>query len=100
VSNELTNATYLGGAVSIQTTDFTSEADLMKDGKEFMLVTVIGITSPNGSTFDVNVKFATIAMVEEASFATLKACIANIIPLWCLEKKGVVWMQGVLYFRG
>jgi hypothetical protein len=56
VSNELTNATYMGGAVSIQTTDFTSEADLMKDGKEFMLVTVIGITSPNGSTFDVNVR--------------------------------------------
>jgi hypothetical protein len=97
VSQELTNATYLGSAVVIHTTKFTSEVDLLKDGSKFMLVTVVRITSPNGSTFNVNVEIATFAMVEEASFAIPTAGITNVIP-WCLENKGVVWMNRVLYF--
>jgi hypothetical protein len=77
VSQELTNATYLGKVVAILTTDFAGEVDLLNDGNEFVLVTVVSICSPNGSTFDVKVEITTIAVVEEASFAILMADITN-----------------------
>ena len=71
VSQELTNATYLGKLVAILTTGFTSEVDLLKDGNEFTLVTIIGFRSPTRRTFDVKaVEIATVAVVEEAIFAT------------------------------
>jgi hypothetical protein len=41
VSQELTNVTYLGNAVAILTRDLTGEVDLVYDGKELMLVTVV-----------------------------------------------------------
>jgi hypothetical protein len=77
VNKELTNATYLGGVFAILTTEFTSEVDRLKDGNEFVLVTVFNITLPNGRTFDVKVEITTIAVVEEASFAILMADITN-----------------------
>jgi hypothetical protein len=100
VSQELANVTYLGKAVAILTTDFTGEVDLLIDGNEYVLVIVISICSPNGSTFDVKVEIATIAVVEEASFAILTAEITNFRLRWFLENKGVFWMRTVWYFYG
>jgi len=101
VGQELTNATYLGKAVAILATEFTSELDLLKDGNEFMLVTIFRFCSPTGSAFDVKaVEIASIAMVEEASFATPIAGFTKLRPWWHFENKGVVWMQRVLYLTG
>jgi hypothetical protein len=79
VNQELTNATYLGDAIAVLTTEFTSEVDLLKDGNEFVLVAVFNITLPNERIFDVKVEIATFAMLEEASFAILTAGITNFI---------------------
>jgi hypothetical protein len=79
VSKELTNATYLGKAVAILTTNLTCEVDLVKDGKEIMLVTVVRFSLPTGSTLNVKEEIATLAPIGEASFATLKARITQFI---------------------
>ncbi len=71
----MTKATNLGEAIAILTTDFTIELDVLDDRNEFMLVTVVSINLPTIGTFDVKVEIATIAMVEEASFATPTAGI-------------------------
>jgi hypothetical protein len=89
----LTKATNLGEAIAILTTDFTIELDVLDDRNEFMLVTVVSINLPTIGTFDVKVEIATIAMVEEASFAI---CM---LWLWRLEKEGVVWNHRVLALR-
>jgi hypothetical protein len=76
----LTNATYLGrrvGVAAILTTEFTRELNLLKDGNEFMLVTVVKFSWPNGSTFDIKDEIATIAVVGEESFAKLKTGITK-----------------------
>jgi hypothetical protein len=89
----LTKATNLGEAIAILTTDFTIELDVLDDRNKFMLVTVVSINLPTIGTFDVKVEIATIAMVEEASFAI---CV---LWLWRLEKEGVVWNHRVLALR-
>jgi hypothetical protein len=69
VSQELTNATYPGEDVAIQTdrmaTYFTIKLDLLHEGNKFMLVTVVRFSYPNGSTFDIKVETANIALVEK-----------------------------------
>jgi hypothetical protein len=80
VRQVLTNATYLGrrvGVAAILTTEFTRELNLLKDGNEFMLVTVVKFSWPNGSTFDIKDEIATIAVVGEESFAKLKTGITK-----------------------
>jgi hypothetical protein len=67
----------LGGGAAILTTEFTSELNLLKDGNEFMLVTGVKFSWPNGSTFDIKDEIATIAVVGEESFAKLKAGITK-----------------------
>jgi len=55
--------------------------ELLKDGNEFMLVTVVRFSWPTGrETFDVKVEIVTfVAMVEEASFETPTAAITMCI---------------------
>jgi hypothetical protein len=38
------------------TTGLTSELDLRRDGNKWVLVAIVGISSPAGSTYDVQVK--------------------------------------------
>jgi hypothetical protein len=97
-----TNETYLGVAAPILTTEFTSELDLLKDGNEFMLVTVVTFSWPTGwGTFYVKVEIATMALVGEASVAKPKAGITSpVLFFWRDENKVVVWMYRVLYLKG
>jgi len=60
------------------TTGLTSELDLRRDGNKCVLVAIVGISSPAGSTFDVEVKITGETTVKEGSAARVTASITNI----------------------
>ena len=63
-----------------------------------MLVAIVVINSLAGTTYDVEVKRTEGATVEEGSAAISEAKSTKFITRrWLLEKKGVLWVQGVVY---
>jgi hypothetical protein len=64
-----------------------------------MLVAIVGINSPAGSTYDVEVKITVETTVKEGSVAIFPASITNIITR-VLENKDVLRVDGVLYHVG
>jgi len=99
MNQDSANAALVCDFLAFLSTGFASELDLLPRGKQCVLMAVVSTNSPTRNTFDVDVKIAGETTVE-GSRAILAAHITIISQWWHLEKKGMIWVHGVLYHVG
>jgi hypothetical protein len=97
VNQEFADIAYFVGEVrDFLSTSFAIELDLLPDGEEFVLVTVIRINWQAVSTFDVELEITRITIVKERAIVR---STTSITTFYCqtIERKGMVWVQRVIY---
>jgi hypothetical protein len=87
----------VGDVLDFLSTSFAIELDpRLPNRGEFVLVTVIRISWQAISTFDVEIEITRITIVKEKVIVRCTTSITTFITL-PPEKKGMVWVQRVIY---
>jgi hypothetical protein len=89
-------ALFVGHVLGFLSTSIAVVLDLLDDGEEDVLGTVIRINQQAGSTLDVELEKTRTTFIKERSIVRSTTSITT-ITFWLLESKGMVWMQIVVY---